>query len=297
MFVTGATGLLGFSLVEELVARGYKVYATHHRAGPLGMGDVSWIYVDLGDPDTIIAAVREASPDVVVHAAAYTDVDGCELNKEQAYRINYEATRAVAAAAQREGSGLIYISTDYVFDGLRGMYREGDVPNPVNYYGLTKLLGEVAVASSLPNRSLIVRVSGLYGYSPTGKKNFGMAALERLMKGEPVNAFHDQYLSPTYTYHLAKSIAKAIEKGLTGLVHVAGDRASRYEFALMLAEALGADRSLVNAVSLESARLPARRPRDSSLDTALARSHGLELPPLQECVRHFVESYKRRAGG
>ncbi|MEM3893572.1 MAG: dTDP-4-dehydrorhamnose reductase [Thermofilum sp.] len=296
ILVTGGTGLLGYHLVKAFAARGHEVHATHHRAQPPSLEGVEWRFLDLEDAPSVKGLVGRVEPEVIVHAAAYTDVDGCEVDRELAYRVNYLATLHLARAALEAGSYLIYVSTDYVFDGERGGYREGDAPNPVNYYGLSKLLGEVAVSSVLPERSLTVRVSGLYGYSPAGKKNFGLIALEKLVRGEPVSAFEDQFLSPTYVPFLAERLVGAAERGVTGVLHLAGERLSRFDFALRLAELLGADRGLVRAVPMSSARLVARRPRDSSLDTSRAAALGLALPPLRACLEHFVRSYREALG-
>jgi len=253
--------------------------------------------VDLGDARQVEGVLGDVRPEVVVHCAAYTDVDGCEVNKRYAYMVNYVATRLLAGGVARRGGFMVYVSTDYVFDGERGMYREDDVPNPVNFYGLSKLLGEVAVESLLGGSSTVVRVSGLYGYSPTGKRNFGVRALEDLSQGRVVYAFEDQYLSPTYVPQLAQAVTRVVGRGITGTLHVAGERLSRYEFALILAEELGADRSLVKPTSLSSAKLVARRPRDSSLDTSRAAGEGLALRPVRECVRDFIRVYRCMTGG
>lgn len=288
ILVTGGAGLLGHYVVAALLEAGYEVYATYHtRRGALE--GARWVFLDLLDAGRVREVVEEVKPEVVIHAAAYTDVDSCEVDRDLAYRVNFLATAVLAKAASRLNSYFVYISTDYVFDGERGLYREEDAPRPVNYYGLSKLLGEAAVIASGENWA-VVRVSGLYGVSPTGKKNFGVVALERLRKGEEVYAFYDQYLSPTYAYFLAYELKKFVERGLVGIFHVAGERASRYEFALTLAEALGASRELVKPMSMGEANLKAKRPRDSSLDVSKARGVGVALPPLREAVRHFVST-------
>ncbi|MEM4619309.1 MAG: NAD(P)-dependent oxidoreductase, partial [Desulfurococcaceae archaeon] len=220
--------------------------------------------------------------------------DGCEVNRERAYRINYLATSAIARIAGKVKAFVVYVSTDYVFDGEKGMYKENDLPNPVNYYGFTKLLGEVAISSILPETSLIVRTSGLYGYSPTGKKNFGIISLEKLLKGEEVYAFYDQILSPTYVYALALELVKIVEKQITGIIHLAGERLSRYEFARILAKVVGADESLIKPVSVDDVKLIAKRPKDSSLDTSEARAQGFSIPPVAECLTHFTNTYRER---
>lgn len=284
VLVTGGAGLLGYNVVNVLVKAGFDVYATFH-ARRVDVEGAKWLYLDLEDVESIGEVVRAVRPDVVIHTAAYTDVDGCEVNREKAYRVNYLATRAMAKTAEK--AYVVYISTDYVFDGSRGMYREEDIPNPVNYYGFTKLLGEVAVQSRV-ERWAVVRVSGLYGFSPTGKKNFGVLVLEKLRAGAEVQAFYDQYLSPTYVYHLAEVLLKFVERQPVGVFHVAGERMSRYQFALAVAKALGVGEELVKPISITQASLVAKRPKDSSLDTAKARELGLFLPPVEVSIRHFT---------
>jgi len=295
VLVTGGTGLLGWWLVKAFHDSRFEVFSTYYSKQPTGLGDISWRRLYLEDPQSIAEVVGEVEPEVIVHSAAYTDVDGCELDKARAYRINYLGTRALVSIG-KDVDFFVYISTDYVFDGARGMYREDDAPNPVNYYGLTKLLGEVAVENVLEEKGCVVRVSGLYGYSPTGKRNFGINALEKLILNEQVGAFTDQRLSPTYVRFLAQVVVRIVEEKIAGLLHVAGERVSRYEFALKLAEALGADKNLVRPASMREVKLVARRPKDSSLDASRARNMGIELPPLDECLKDFIVTFKKLAG-
>lgn len=292
VLVTGGTGLLGWWIVKKLLERGHEVYATYNTKEPLGLGDAVWIKLDLEDFDRIAQVMEDIRPGVVIHSAAYTDVDGCELYRDKAYRVNYLATKAIARACNAIDAYMIYISTDYVFDGEKGIYKEDDIPNPVNFYGLTKLLGEIAVQSALPERDSVVRVSGLYGYSPAGKRNFGINTLEKLLREEEVKAFRDQYLSPTYAVPLANNIVKMAEREVIGVFHIAGERMSRYEFALLLAEVMNVDRNLVKPISMNEVKLAAKRPRDSSLDTSRARSLKLEIPSQATCVKSFVELYR-----
>lgn len=296
VFITGGTGLLGFHLIKAFMDKGYDVHASYHKRKPAYEGNIKWVYLDLEDIERINDVVDAIKPNIVVHSAAYTDVDGCENNKSLAYRVNYIATKTLAHKVSKSNSFMVYISTDYVFDGERGMYKEEDVPCPINFYGLTKLLGEVAIENKLHEKSLIIRVSGLYGYSPMGKKNFGLNALEMLTQGREVIAFFDQFLSPTYAYYLAHGVVKAIEKDVTGYLHLAGERMSRLEFALALAEALRVNKGLIKPVSINEAKLIAKRPRDSSLDTSKAHDLALSLPTQSECIKHFVEWYRRSRG-
>lgn len=297
VLLTGATGLLGYNVLYHLVEKGYNVVATYRNMVLKTKSHmVEWVKIDLENQQEILRILEDFRPDVIIHSAAYTDVDGCEVNKEKALRINYCATRAIAIAAVKTGCKVVYVSTDYVFDGEKGLYKEDDVVNPVNYYGLTKLLGEAVVLSTLPGNNLVVRTSGLYGHSPTGKKNFGIQALENLINHKEIYAFYDQYLSPTYAFFLAEKIVEAVENGVTGVLHMAGERLSRYDFAKALAKTLGVEDSLVKPISIRDAKLLARRPRDSSLDTSRSGRFDLNLPSTSESLYHFVKAYRKVIG-
>lgn len=294
IMIIGGTGLLGYHIIDIALEKGYRVYATYHRTLPPKELESRWISLDVEDSNKVYDIISEVKPDIIIHTAAYTDVDGCEVNREQAYRVNYLSTAVLAKSSKNIEAKLVYISTDYVFNGEKGLYKEFDMPYPVNFYGLTKLLGEIAIENTYTIKYLIVRISGLYGYSPTGKKNFGIITLEKLLKGEEVNAFYDQYLSPTYVYFLAKKILEAIDKNIDGVIHIAGERLSRLEFAKLLSRSINSNELLIKPISINDAKLLAKRPRDSSLDTSYAKQLGLDMPPTSECINHFVRYYRKR---
>ena len=288
ILVTGGTGLLGWHLVNKL-ARDYRVIATHHINRPPSEDQrVEWVYLDLLDYEGIKRIIGDLRPEIVIHTAAYTDVDGCEIDRKRAFDVNYLATKSLARACRGVCEYFIYISTDYVFDGERGHYSEEDLPYPINYYGLTKLLGEVATTDLL-DKSLVIRTSGIYGCSPGGKRGFALSLLEKLSRGDEVMAFTDQYLSPTYAPHLASNILELLELRVNGFLNIAGDRASRYEFAIAVARELGADERLVKPSSMDTSSLRARRPRDSSLDTKKAKEElGLPFKSMRDCIKEFI---------
>ena len=269
--VTGASSSPGFKAVVEFAARGFEVVGTYNRNVPPGVDGAEFVRLDLADLGALSEFVRRVRPDVVVHMVAVGDVDLCEVERGVAWRVNVEATRALVAAARRVGARFVYLSTDYVFDGERGLYGEDDVPSPVNFYGLTKLVAEEAVRS-LGEGFLIVRTSSIYGFGP-GRPNFGRVLVERLSRGEEVYALVDQYLSPTLNTLLARAIVELVDKGLWGGVfHVAGPRLSRFEFAVKLARRFGFDAGRIRPAYMRDMRWVARRPRDSSLDVSRARS-------------------------
>ncbi len=270
VLVTGASGLLGHKLTSMLLEKGYKVIGLYYSHEiQLNSSNLIKVRVDLRDRVKLEDLILKTKPDVIVHAAAYTDVDGCEVNRLDAWTINVEATRSIVRAARITKSYLLYISTDYVFDGEKGSYREDDVPAPVNYYGLTKLVAEELVRAS-DLLYTIVRPSAIYGVG-VGKKNFAVFVAETLAKGGRVKALVDQYVSPTLNTLLAKSLLEIIEIRPMGTLHVAGERMSRYDFAVKIARILNLPVENIEKAKLSEFKWKARRPRDSSLDTSKAR--------------------------
>jgi dTDP-4-dehydrorhamnose reductase len=201
--------------------------------------------------------------------AALGDVDLYEKDKELAWKTTVKPSMEIASIASKIGFFAIYLSTDYVFDGKGRNYREYDIPNPVNYYGLTKLMGEIAFTSSCPSYA-IIRASSIYGFGP-GRTNFAKYLVEKLSRGEAVKALIDQYTSPTQATLLGKAIIEIVEEKMEGIFHIVGERMSRYEFAVKTADALGLYKSLIEMVEMKEMNWLAKRPKDSKLNTRLKR--------------------------
>lgn len=269
VFVSGGSSNPGYKLVHAFKAKGFEVYAHYYTHKLEEIEGVKTVQLDLTDFKRVSEELNEIKPDIIVHTAALGDADQCETDKKRAYLMNYVVTEFLAKYALKKGCFFVYLSTDYVFDGERGFYKEEDEPNPINYYGLTKLLGEVAT-SSLLDRYIIVRTSQIYGFG-MGRMNFGRYVLEALSRGERVKALVDQWLSHTLNTLLAESIVELIEKNYVGLIHVAGERISRYDFARAVARRFGFDEKLIEPITLKDIAFKAKRPRDSSLDTSRAR--------------------------
>ena len=229
---------------------------------------LNWTFLGKTQVDEAFKTIK---PDVVVHAATLTDVDKCETNKELAWKINVEGTKNIVEAAQSAGSFLIYISTDYVFSGEKGNYKETDKPDPINYYGLTKLKAEEIVQTQ--PEYFIGRPSVIYGSTPAaGKVNFALWLIETLRKGERVKIVTDQWNTPTLNTNLAEMTLEVIERRLTGIYHTCGaTRVSRLDFAEQIADAFDLDKSLIDSVLSSQFTWPAKRPMDSSLDTSKAQ--------------------------
>ncbi|MFP3205651.1 MAG: NAD(P)-dependent oxidoreductase [Metallosphaera yellowstonensis] len=224
-------------------------------------GPSNGVRMDVTDFGAIEDLILKRRPKAIINTVAVTDVDACEVRREEAFKTNGEVVRHLARVARVVEAHLIHVSTDYVFDGEKGMYSEVDVPNPINYYGLTKLVGESYALSY--DDSLVVRTSGVYG-----RKGFPLYVYNALREGKEVKAFRG-YFSPTWARALAEAIVELLKLGKTGVLHVAGPRVSRYELALSIAERMKL-KELVREVE-EVPGWRARRPLDSSLDSSRAR--------------------------
>mgnify|MGYP002681981427 CR=1 FL=1 len=266
---------MGGKVAELAQARGDEVFSGYAHNAP-GFGKA--VKFDLLDGQGISETITRIKPEVIIHSAALTDVDRCERERELAYKMNVEGTRIISEVSKQIGSFLIYISTDYVFDGSRGMYREDDSPNPLSYYGLTKLRGEEFCDGC------IARSCVIYGSRPaSGKVNFALWIINSLKANQPIHVVTDQFITPTLNSNLAAMVLEAGERHLYGTYHLAGaSRISRYDFARTVARMLDLDLNLTSPCRMEDMNWAAKRPRDSSLDTSKAAKLLKEKPLSME---------------
>ena len=278
--ITGAAGQLGQDMMTELAA--------HHDCH-----GISRTAADVTDFATLSRCVAAHRPDLVIHSAAYTDVDGCERDPDRAYRVNAVGTWNVAAAANQCGAAVAVIGTDFVFDGeKREPYTEFDATNPLSHYGASKQAGEQAALRANP-RTYVIRTQWLYGVHG---RNFPYAILRAAARGE-VRVVADQVGAPTYSPDLARMIGRIIETPRYGIYHANNAGAcSWYDFAVELYRLAGLDTAIIRPIPSAQYPTPTRRPAYSVL-----RRHALELMglddarPWQEAAREFIEA--ARAAG
>jgi dTDP-4-dehydrorhamnose reductase len=263
ILIIGGSGLLGFKLGEFLEHHNYNVHSTYHQTPP-GTSEKKY-RLDITKKEDVENLLQTIQPEIIIHTAAYTNVDACEKNQAEAYAVNVGGTLNLLQSNKKIGAKFVYISTDYVFDGNKGLYKEDDERNPINYYGRTKLEGELLVEQQCDD-FIIARTSVLYG---SQKNNFILWLLEQLGQGKQVKIVDDQYVSPTLNLDLSEQLVKLIEQNATGVFHTAGgERISRYDFAVVVADVFGYDDHRVNPVRMQDMNWLAPRPRDSSLDVS-----------------------------
>jgi dTDP-4-dehydrorhamnose reductase len=228
-------------------------------------------------------AVAASTPDVIINCAAITNVDACETERDLAWKVNVVGLENMIDAAKRENARIVHISSDYIFDGKEGPYAEDDRPNPISYYGKTKLAGENALRTSdVPY--VVARTMILYGYAPGTKANFALWLIQNLEKHESVRVVDDQFGNPTLADDLAYGLIKAVELERTGIYNIAGrEIISRFEFAQRLARVFGFDPDLITPIKTAQLRQPAPRPLKSGLITLKAEVElGFKPATLEE---------------
>ena len=290
VLVTGASGLIG-SHLTKILSEKYEVFSGYRTQKPFYGKPIK---LDLSKLDEISDILQTINPDTIVHLAALTDVDGCESNKELALKINAKATEELAKYSHSKKIFILYVSTDYVFDGKFGLKKELDTPNPINVYGKSKLRGEIAIMS-FASKWCIARTSTPFGVSKI-KKTFPMWVYENLKQNNTVNAVADQFTSPTYVPNLCDMLEEILTKQIQGIIHTASTRISRFDTAKKIAEKINANTSLLTPVSMNDLSWIAKRPKDSSLDISRALTM-LSSKPLSvdEALDPFLDELKSQS--
>ena len=279
------TGLLGRRIVE-IASDEFEIVNTYNKNSADLQSTMSY-QLDITDQKLTSRLIKELNPDYIIHTAAHTGVDYCEVHRSEAYSVNVTGTRNVVEASDEIGAKLVYVSTDYVFDGAKGMYREGDVTNPINYYGKTKLEGEHVVETTCED-GIIARTSVLYGWNPA-KPNFVTWALEELVAGNRIRVVSDQFNSPTLSDNLADMLIRLIKRDENGVFHASGgERISRYDFAIKIAEIFDLSSELIEPITSDQLNWTAKRPADSSLD--VSKISNIEKPlTIEESLEKMRE--------
>ena len=283
--VTGSAGLVGRQVVKDL-SETHEVFSCYNKSKPeFGIPTK----MDLLNHEMIVNVLLEIEPDVVIHLGAMTGVDLCEKEESMAFDINSKATQIIAQQCSILNTFLIYVSTDYVFDGNSGMYYEDDIPNPLSIYGKSKFDGEKMV-QNFSSDWCIARTSTPFGLHQT-RKSFPTWVIENLQKQKQIDVLSDQFTSPTYVLNLSKMLIEISERHLNGIFHVAGaTKISRYEMASIISDKLNLDEKLLRKILINELKLEASRPKDSSLNISKATSILNEKPQkINQSLNLFID--------
>lgn len=274
LLVVGGSGLIGRKLAALGTAE-YDVIGTYSSIQPK-IEKVTFVELHKERVEDGRALIEKLKPVAVVDTAAFHNVDKCEEDRDLAWAVNAAATGALAMAATDVGARYLFVSTDFVFDGTKGGYKEDDVPRPVNFYGETKLAGERAVLSASAEH-VVVRPSVVYGWDES-RLNFATWVLTSLREKNPINVVTDWIGSPTLADELAAGLLRLLKVPNGGLYHLAGiDALSRYDFALRLAKAFDLETNMIKPVTAAEFGAKARRPPNSSLVNVQAKRYGVTV--------------------
>jgi dTDP-4-dehydrorhamnose reductase len=282
VLITGAAGMVGRALAEYCRALGDEVSAFDSKA------------LDITDERVVREAFLSLRPEAVVNCAAWTDVDGCELDPQRAFLVNSQGVEALATGARLAGASFVQISTDYVFDGRKpeGFYTQRDDPHPLSAYGAAKLEGERR-AQAASARTSVVRTSWIYG---AGGKNFLSKVIDLTRGGAALKAISDSYGTPTYVPDLVARLREIAALDLPGIYHVAnaGEGTSFEGFAREALAAAGLCAEGVEGVQMDSLKRPAPRPRNSRMKCLVSEAIGLSpLRDWREALREFADSSQK----
>jgi dTDP-4-dehydrorhamnose reductase len=291
VLLTGAAGLLGRRLLATPGSL-WRIVPTDIT----DMEDQRFLPCDITDPDAVAHMTAHIKPDVIIHSAAMTNVDGCERGPEAAERVNLKGTAHLTEAARKLGARLVFISTDYVFDGRSGPYSEDDQVNPIGVYGKTKWNAEELIRTELPDNHLICRTNVLYGYNPHVRPNYFTWLIEKLSAGEAVRIVTDQFNNPTLADNLTRMIFTLVEAEAGGTYHTAGnDYISRYDMAVMLADVFGFSTDLIEPITTAELGQDANRPAKGGLkiDKLKREFPSLEITDLRSDLITLKKQIKR----
>jgi dTDP-4-dehydrorhamnose reductase len=299
ILICGANGLLGQRLSLMLSTQNdYEVLNTSiERSYVYDNKLFDYNQLDVTNRSDVKSLISSFQPDVILNAAAATNVDWCESNREEAWKVNVTAVENLAEASRKVNGKLIHVSTDYVFDGKNGPYDETAKPNPLGYYGKTKLASENAIRSAAIQH-IIIRTMVLYGSGIGIKANFALWIVNSLKAGKQITVVDDQLGNPTFVGDLAMAMIKAFELDREGIFHVGGgDQLSRYDFAMQTAELFNLDASLIMRIKTHDLIQASPRPMISGFITLKAETQlGMRFLTVKEgltLLKHELQSNGR----
>jgi dTDP-4-dehydrorhamnose reductase len=290
IFITGGTGFVGGHLLAQIPPE-WEAFASF-RSQKYPFPHVNWIQLELTDFARLEKLLSELQPDVILHAAALANLDQVATNPATGNLVNVQLTQRLADFAEQRRIRIIFISSDMVFDGTQGGYRETDLPHPLNEYGQNKLAAENWLQNHCSNY-VIARSSLVYGVSRTDSHSFAEEMLRRWKRQEPVTLFYDQYRSPILVDNLARALLELAELDYSGIVHLGGaERVSRLDFGMLFAKILSIRTDLIRSTSMYNGQSAVQRPADTSF--VITRAQEILKTEFLDCragIQFWLDHY------
>lgn len=292
--ITGSNGLLGQTLVNLLLkdSNQYQIFGLSRGENRSGRNDFEYHSVDVTKKWELEDCLLKIQPDFIVHTAAMTNVDACEDDKENCDKLNVESVKYLAEICEKLKAHLIHISTDFIFDGEQGYYKETDQPNPLSYYGLSKLKSEEVLTNSSIDFT-ILRTILVYGQvNNLGRNNIVLWVKESLESGKEITIINDQYRMPTYVEDLAFACKLSIDKKVQGIFNISSNELlSIYEIAQEIARAFDLNSDLIKPISTETLNQKAARPPKTGFDLTKTKQ---ELEFYPKSFKEDLQRFKQR---
>jgi dTDP-4-dehydrorhamnose reductase len=279
ILIIGSNGMLGQSLTTHFMFRKDVELMCASFEEKSFYDDVIYMKVDISSSKEVKNLMKDFCPDIIINAAAFTNVDGCETEKELSWSINVTGVENIVKYGRTIDAHLIHISSDYIFDGEEGPYSENEIPNPISYYGREKLAGENAIISGRIKHT-IIRTNVLYGSTQYGRSDFVKWVFDSLSENKEIKIVKDQINNPTYIDDLSSTISKIIEFDKMGIYNIGGaELLSRLDFTYKIADYFNLDKSLITSIITSDLNQPAPRPLNSGLVNLKAETE-LNYHPL-----------------
>ena len=291
--ITGSNGLLGQSLLKLLLKEknNYEVFGFSKGVNRSGRTDFYFVSIDITNEENLKKELIKIQPDAIINTAAMTQVDDCEIHKEACDVLNIEVVKWLKEIAEIINCHVIQLSTDFIFDGKKGYYKETDAPNPLSYYGISKVKSEEILLNSKIDFT-ILRTILVYGkVYDMSRTNIVLWVREVLEKGKEITIVDDQFRMPTYVEDLAMSCKLAIDKNATGIYHISSTKLmSVFEIAQKIADVFELDKNLIKPISSSTLNQRARRPAKTGFNLLKTTSElGLKVHSFEEDLQRFKE--------
>ena len=291
VLITGSNGLLGQTLVNLLLKEKdtYKVIGFSRGENRSERDDFKYVAIDITDKSQLFKSLKKHHPDIIVNTAAMTNVDVCEENKQECDVLNVDVVKYLKEYSEENNTHLIHLSTDFIFDGEKGFYKETDTPNPLSYYGLSKLKSEEILTKSNIDYT-IIRTILVYGkVFDMSRNNIVLWVRKMLSEGKEITIVNDQYRMPTYVEELALACKLSIDKKATGIFNVSSNTLlSVYEISQQIAEVFELDKSLIQPISTATLNQKAPRPSKTGFDLSKSiKNLGIKAKSFKEDLQLF----------